>query len=75
MILVKVVTSGVLWLLNYQTSSGSFLEFGRYRQDPLHFPMRDKMDADEEGSLALTAHVLITLQETMPMLKVILSIW
>ena len=76
----QVITSGVLWLLNFQTSRGSFVEVGLYRDNPLHLPMKRTVAAnatitgeggeeEEEGSLALTAHVLITLEQTMSMLK------
>ena len=70
----QVITSGVLWLLNYQTESGAFLEFGHYRSEPLHRAMMmaandSSSSGNGEGVVALTAHVLITLEETMPMLK------
>ena len=35
----QVITSAVLWLLNYQTQEGAFLETKEYADSPFHRPM------------------------------------
>jgi hypothetical protein len=54
--------SGVLWLLNYQSSEGYFVESTKV---PFHKAM-----AIGNMNITLTAHVLITLEETSPVLQV-----
>ena len=55
--------SGVLWLLNFQSSEGYFVESAMV---PMHKAM-----AIGNVNMTLTAHVLITLEETSPVLQVI----
>ena len=64
----QVISSGVLWLLNYQRPDGSFVETSAYRATPPHFPIKD-LNGTADG-IALTAHVLITLEQTAFMLQV-----
>ncbi len=74
-----VMGSAVMWLLNYQTSDGSFVETEWYPH-PLHKPMdgRSRFPTDFQNSadstevkryVALTAHVLISLEVTAPNLQ------
>ena len=64
-----VVESAVMWLINYQTPDGSFAETEYYPQ-PLHKPMdgrsRFRDDYEPYRNISLTAHVLISLEETAP---------
>ena len=58
-----------MWLINYQTSDGSFSETEFY-PTPLHKPMegksrlRDEFDENRLRNISLTAHVLISLEKT-----------
>ena len=67
-----VVSSAVMWLLNYQTEEGSFVETEHYPH-PLHKPMdgRSRFDGDyaDMRNISLTAHVLISLEVTAPNLQ------
>ena len=67
-----VVSSAVMWLLNYQTEEGSFVETEHYPH-PLHKPMdgRSRFDGDyaDMRNISLTAHVLISLESTAPNLQ------
>ena len=64
-----------MWLINYQTSEGSFSET-EYYPNPLHKPMEDYInplhDSRSKGdyktmrNISLTAHVLISLEKTAP---------
>ena len=62
-----VVSSAVMWLINYQTSDGSFSETEFYPY-PLHKPMEGKSrlrgDYQVMRNISLTAHVLISLEKT-----------
>ena len=76
------MTSAVLWLLNYQTEEGAFVETDGYSESPFHRPMspppaqlaaaatgggdgRGRNETDSRARhAALTAHVLIALEET-----------
>ena len=57
----EVITSSVMWLINYQDVEGEFIETDYYRDNPLHKPMAKD---DKAGHIALTAHVLISLVES-----------
>ena len=61
-----------MWLINYQTSDGSFSETEWYPR-PLHKPMegksRFKGDYETMRNISLTAHVLISLEKTAPNLQ------
>ena len=61
-----------MWLINYQTSDGSFLETEWY-PNPLHKPMEGKSrfrgDYEVMRNISLTAHVLISLEKTAPNLQ------
>ena len=64
----QVVQSAVMWLINYQTSDGSFAET-EYYPNPLHKPMEGKSRLKGENNyvmrnISLTAHVLISLEKT-----------
>ena len=62
-----IVGSAVMWLLNYQSIDGAFSE-----TEEMHYPMHKGMDGNRtEGmkNISLTAHVLITLQETADILQ------
>lgn len=64
----QVVQSAVMWLINYQTSDGSFSET-EYYPNPLHKPMEGKSRLKGEANyvmrnISLTAHVLISLEKT-----------
>ena len=63
----QVVGSAVMWLINYQTSDGSFSET-EYYPNPLHKPMEGKSRLRGEfevmRNISLTAHVLISLEKT-----------
>lgn len=61
----EVFGSSTMWLINYQTPNGEFIETEHYTDNPLHVPMRTK---NRTGNVALTAHVLIALQEIAPKL-------
>ena len=63
----QVVQSAVMWLINYQTSDGSFSET-EYYPNPLHKPMEGKSRLKGENNyvmrnISLTAHVLISLEK------------
>ena len=57
----EVFGSSVMWLINQQDVEGEFMETEYYSEHPLHKPMTRNPEA---GNIALTAHVLISLQET-----------
>ena len=42
----QVITSAVLWLLNYQTEEGAFVETAAYSESPFHRPMFPDPKAD-----------------------------
>jgi len=68
-----VIGSAVMWILNYQTEEGSFVET-EYYPHPLHKPMdgRSLFPGDEPGkmrNISLTAHVLISLEVAAPNLQ------
>ena len=54
--------SGILWLLNFQSAEGYFVESTAV---PMHKAM-----AIGNMNVTLTAHVLITLEEASPILQV-----
>ena len=62
-----VVGSAVMWLINYQTEEGSFVET-EYYPHPLHKPMDGRSrffdDYSDMRNISLTAHVLISLEAT-----------
>ena len=57
-----MTVSGVLWLLNFQSSEGYFVESTKV---PIHKGM-----ANGNTNITLTAHVLISLEEISPVLQV-----
>ena len=59
-----VISSGVTFILNYQSSDGSFVETEPYMLHPLHDP------AGSRQNVSLTAHVLIALETTASLLQV-----
>ncbi len=59
-----------MWLLNYQTAEGAFIETEHYLETPLHWPMKTLNNSDTAQHIALTAHVLITLERTVAILDV-----
>ncbi len=81
---MQIVNSAVVWLLNYQTSEGAFVETEYYWQVPLHQAMAPKAKVTRTATtnnnnnsnsssssgggglshVALTAHVLIALEDT-----------
>ena len=67
-----VVGSAVMWLINYQTEEGSFVET-EYYPYPLHKPMDGRSrftdDYADMRNISLTAHVLISLEATAPNLQ------
>jgi hypothetical protein len=82
MLAFQVITSAVLWLLNYQSSDGAFIETEAYSGfGAFHSPMAATIDNRNTAGnttklryAALTAHVLIALEETASSLVVSKSI-
>ncbi|KAL7646788.1 UNVERIFIED_CONTAM: hypothetical protein RMT77_002043 [Armadillidium vulgare] len=67
-----IVSKAVSWLLKYQTDEGSFMEYGNYQKIPLShtiYSMPTKFGNTRPLNISLTAHVLITLQQTVDSLQ------
>lgn len=64
----QIVSSAVLWLLNYQGGDGSFQETSEYKISGFHRAMASRKGSDPS---ALTAHVLLALEHTAFMLLVL----
>jgi len=73
----KVFGSAVLWLLNYQTGnpqdygdSESFQRTGAFSEtEHYDIPLNKAMEDYTKKNISLTAHVLISLQKTAPMMQ------
>ena len=59
----QVFGNGVMWLLNFQTREGAFMESPDNLDTPLHYAMRSSLEATNNSAahIALTAHVLLAL--------------
>ena len=64
----EVFGHAVMWMLNFQNSEGAFVEASNV-DTPLHYAMRSSMYASNYSAhAALTAHVLIALDDAAPLL-------
>ena len=59
-----------MWMLNYQTLDGAFVETEHYSQIPLHHPMAPSVAGNVTKHVPLTAHALISLETSSPVLQV-----
>ena len=64
----EVFGHAVMWLLNFQNSEGAFVEASDV-DTPLHYAMRSSMySSNYSAHAALTAHVLIAMDDAAPLL-------
>ena len=61
-----VFGTSVMWLLNYQSIEGAFSETEHFASRPFHKVMEN---SNNNRNISLTAHVLIALVKTAPMLQ------
>lgn len=66
----QVITSAVLWVLNYQSVEGAFFETREYQDAPLHKVMTPIVNQNVSIHAPLTALVLIMLEDTSSMVQV-----
>ncbi|TRY72565.1 hypothetical protein TCAL_06513 [Tigriopus californicus] len=59
-----IITSAVLWVLNYQSAEGAFFETQEYQDAPLHKVMTPIVNQNVSIHAPLTALVLIMLEDT-----------
>ncbi len=70
LIFLQITSSAAIWLLNYQTTSGYFVEV---ENGTLHQAFVPGNPGKDSSYIALTAHVLIGLEAVSKNLQVILS--